>query len=118
MGSPESKMKAVSECLHINSHHVFKHREEQNSRWYTRLHSVFYLHPVQVLQGIELNEDNEPVEKNFMGQLREAESIKAFPKQIMKQAMPFASFVMSKAAQISRSTLGGVGINGMRNGIQ
>lgn len=43
MGSPESKMKAVSECLHINSHHVFKHREEQNSRWYTRLHSVFYV---------------------------------------------------------------------------
>ena len=47
------------------------------------------------------------MEKNFMGQLREAESIKAFPKQTMKQAMPFASFVMSKAAQISRSTLGG-----------
>lgn len=56
--------------------------------------------PVQVLQGIELNEDNEPMEKNFMGQLREAESIKAFPKQTMKQAMPFASFVMSKASQI------------------
>eukprot|EP00435_Cladocopium_sp_Y103_P016445 s217_g4.t1 len=51
---------------------------------------------LKVLQGIELNEDNEPVEKNFMGQLREAESIKAFPKQTMKQAMPFASFVMSK----------------------
>lgn len=51
---------------------------------------------LKVLQGIELNEDNEPMEKNFMGQLREAESIKAFPKQTMKQAMPFASFVMSK----------------------
>ena len=66
---------------------------------------MFYIDPVQwpvqVLQGIELNEDNEPVEKNFMGKLREAESIKAFPKQTMKQAMPFASFVMSKAARMA-----------------
>ena len=51
----------------------------------------------QVLQKIELDENNEPVDKNFMGRLREAETIKRFSKQELKQAMPFASYMMKQA---------------------
>ena len=42
--SSESNVKGVSQCLHIclhiNSLHVFKHREEHNSRSYTMLHTA------------------------------------------------------------------------------
>ena len=50
----------------------------------------------QVLQTVELNAENEPVDKNFMGQVRAAETIKDLPKPVMKQVMPFASFVMKQ----------------------
>ncbi|OLQ04161.1 Leucine--tRNA ligase, cytoplasmic [Symbiodinium microadriaticum] len=51
---------------------------------------------LKVLQTVELNAENEPVDKNFMGQVRAAENIKDLPKQVMKQVMPFASFVMKQ----------------------
>ena len=50
----------------------------------------------QVLQTVELTAENEPVDKNFMGQVRAAENIKDLPKPVMKQVMPFASFVMKQ----------------------
>jgi len=51
---------------------------------------------LKVLQNVELDADNEPLDKNFMGQVRAAETIKDLPKPIMKQVMPFASFVMKQ----------------------
>eukprot|EP00931_Biecheleriopsis_adriatica_P065640 TRINITY_DN40132_c0_g1_i1.p1 TRINITY_DN40132_c0_g1~~TRINITY_DN40132_c0_g1_i1.p1 ORF type:complete len:1241 (-),score=317.82 TRINITY_DN40132_c0_g1_i1:51-3773(-) len=51
---------------------------------------------LKVLQQEELNEENEPIDKEFMKRVREADSIKDLPKTVMKQVMPFASFVMSK----------------------
>ena len=45
---------------------------------------------------MELNAENEPADKNFMGQVRAAEAIKDLPKPVMKQVMPFASFVMKQ----------------------
>ena len=52
--------------------------------------------PWQVLQTVELTPENEAVDKNFMGQVRSAETIKDLPKPVMKQVMPFASFVMKQ----------------------
>ena len=56
----------------------------------------------QVLQTVELNAENEPVDKNFMGQVRAAENIKDLPKQVMKQVMPFASFVMKQVGFVKQ----------------
>jgi len=51
---------------------------------------------LKVLQQLELTDENEPVEKDYMKQVREAESLKELPKQVFKQVMPFASFVMTR----------------------
>mmetsp|Transcript_15787 Transcript_15787/g.42569 ORF Transcript_15787/g.42569 Transcript_15787/m.42569 type:complete len:1120 (+) Transcript_15787:457-3816(+) len=51
---------------------------------------------LKLLQDIELDEQNCPKQKDFMRSIKDAESIKALPKQDLKKAMPFASFMMKE----------------------
>lgn len=72
----------------------------QGTIFVAKSYQAWQVEVLKVLQGVELNEKNEPLEKNFMSRLRETESIQQFDKQVMKQAMPFASFVMSKEVKV------------------
>eukprot|EP00933_Yihiella_yeosuensis_P041325 TRINITY_DN35718_c1_g1_i2.p1 TRINITY_DN35718_c1_g1~~TRINITY_DN35718_c1_g1_i2.p1 ORF type:complete len:158 (+),score=53.85 TRINITY_DN35718_c1_g1_i2:412-885(+) len=49
---------------------------------------------LKLLQTFELNNENEPVNKDFMKEVRDAPEVKALSKADMKQVMPFASFIM------------------------
>mmetsp|Transcript_20311 Transcript_20311/g.62827 ORF Transcript_20311/g.62827 Transcript_20311/m.62827 type:complete len:488 (+) Transcript_20311:1-1464(+) len=51
---------------------------------------------MRLLQEFELDADNNPVDKAFMRRIKDAEVLKAMPKEDVKKAMPFASFMMSK----------------------
>jgi len=51
---------------------------------------------LRLLQDVPLDEDNSPLQKDFMRSVKDAEAIQALPKPEQKKALPFASFVMNK----------------------
>jgi len=51
---------------------------------------------LRLLQEVELDENNSPKQKDFMRSIKDADAIKALPKEDLKKAMPFASFMMKE----------------------
>jgi leucyl-tRNA synthetase len=49
---------------------------------------------LRLLQDVELDEENSPVDPGFMNQIKDAECLKSMPKAEAKQALGFAAFTM------------------------
>jgi len=62
----------------------------------SRKYRQFQADILKTLQEVELNDDNEPVDSNFMSKLKDAPFLKDLSKADRKKAMPFAAMVIKQ----------------------
>lgn len=55
---------------------------------------------LRLLQKVELDSENNPVDKDCMRSVKDAEVFKSMPPEDMKKVMPYASFVLSKEVKV------------------